>query len=189
MNKSHSLGKWTSMSDCIASNRIPLCIYYPMGQHLLKVNVLPTAEIGELNRVTPNFSSYVPFSYIFLCKGAILRENHTFEFYKLSPNDVILSIPCKQDHRDLQLWTARSLDTEVLNERVTSINSPMASKELSRIRDLQMTRMERRPRTFRKMAESCKKSIQRVSAPAKKTEIVLCEPLLSPSDAPLPVLW
>lgn len=156
----------------------------------MKVNVSPTAEIGELNRITQVISD-VQVSFIFMAKGVILSESNTFEFYGLLPNDVIWSIPLVQQNLlDLQTWAARSLDADAFSESLSAMNNCGMSKEMARLRDLQMTRMERRPRTFRKVVDCYKRVIQKQSLKSEiKTESVHSEPLLSPSDEPLPVLW
>jgi hypothetical protein len=160
--------------------KISLHVYFP-GRCVAQVSVVATAQIQELRRL-PHSDSVT-----FVCNGVHLLDNQTFGFYDLRPKDIIVALPCTPDNRDVPKWIALTHDSDAFGERIACIINQDISREAGRLRDFQLTKMERRPRTFRKLvANAGRKS----PPPGRILETTVIAPQPdSPSRDPLPVGW
>jgi hypothetical protein len=142
---------------------------------------MATARVQELRQLT------YPDSATFVCNGVHLLDKETFAFYGLRSRDIIVALPCTPDNRDVPKWIALTHDSDAFSDRIACIINQDVSREAGRLRDFQLTRMERRPRTFRKLVANSGRS----SPPLRSTRetTVIADPPDSPSSDPLPVGW
>jgi hypothetical protein len=157
--------------------KIYLHVYFP-GHCVAQVNVVATAQIQELRRLASTDS------VTYMSNGTILDENHTFEFYGLRPSDTIVALPGASQSGDLIKWITFTRDSDAFSNRITGIVRRDISREAGRIRDMQLARMERRPRTFRKLLASAEK--EAASSIKSKTPTIIGPPAVAPGDQPLP---
>lgn len=127
----------------------------------------------------------------FIWNGDSLSETQTFRSYGIREKDVIVSVP--SDANDLSKWVTLTRDSESFHDRIASVVDQGTAKEAARLRDFQITRMERKPRTYRKLVMNYERALMEssvVSTPARKSATNLTEMRLeAPSVEPLPIIW
>jgi hypothetical protein len=157
--------------------KISLHVYFP-GRCVAHVSVVATAQVQELRRLTRSDS------VTFVCNGVHLLDNQTFAFYGLLPKDIIVALP---DNHDVGKWIVLTHDSDAFSDRIVCIVNRDISREVGRLRDFQLTKMERRARTFRKLVASARWT----SPPPRMTHetTVIAAPPESPNCDPLPVGW
>jgi hypothetical protein len=148
------------------------------------VNVHSTDLISELRKIV------LVESPVFICKGQVLSETNSFAFYGIRDNEAIVILPNDCPDPDLVRWNCLTRDSDRFNERIRSIMDPRTQNEVSRLKDLILFKLERRPRQFQRWcAASCRpiplSLHEQVSDPISISYIrpdnVSCEPL--------PVIW
>ena len=163
------------------SKKFPLLIYFP-GRCVIKVSVLPASTIADLKRLTPYESA------TFLYNGQLLLENLSFEFYGIKPRDVLVIIQSNQPS-DSSRWLSLTRDTDSFTDRISSIINQKTSREAARLRDFQLVRMERKPRTFRKLCFAKMSRIGETTQCHNTTTSISFETPDMPSTDPLPSFW
>lgn len=163
------------------TTKILINIYYP-GQWVLKVNVLETATSNDIKRFIKN--SNVELLY----NGMQLNRQHTFKFYGMKNEDVLVVIPKQTDLKAIPYsWETISQDEEVFRERISSVIDPKISEEAGRIRDLQLFKIENKPSVFRKLLQFYNEDVAPKSEPRFKT--IVPNKMKKPSSEPLPNFW
>jgi hypothetical protein len=165
----------------LTKGTVSLHVYCP-GRCVAKVNVRPGARIQELHRLIPGDA------VTFVSNGVVLVEKQTFSFYGIRERDIIVSVPCQPTDREMAKWIDLTRDCEAFSERIASIIDQGTSREAGRIRDFQITRMERKPRTFRRLTNNCQRPLLPLR-PQKAFRTILPERADGPSIEPLPVFW
>ncbi|OHT11804.1 hypothetical protein TRFO_18585 [Tritrichomonas foetus] len=166
------------------SKKISLLVYFP-GHCIAKVSVSPRATIGDLRKSTKIQLTSVNF----VANGQILNENLTFWYYQIHAGDIIVAAPNTTDKSDISKWLSHTREAESFTDRISSIIDPRTSREAARLRDFQMSRMERKPRCFRKLSTSIKNQNQCVTASPGLNLVIPDRNLEEPSCDPLPVFW
>jgi hypothetical protein len=125
----------------------------------------------------------------FIFNGVELLEENTFEFYGIRDGDSIVALPI--DDRDpingTSQWLSLTRDSESFNESLRWMLDPATSGEAARLRDLQLMRLEGRPRAIMKMCAPAGSEEGRV--PRTDSSTVLGLPPKSPSVDALPMEW
>ncbi|EAY06505.1 hypothetical protein TVAG_257440 [Trichomonas vaginalis G3] len=173
--------------ESIARNDSPpkFCIMvYNPGRWILKANVLSTATVNDILQLIPD--RIVKFVH----NGIELTDSFSLSMYGVKEGDVIFVLPeTKNGASYTEKWASLTKDRDLFHDRVCSLIDPETAMEAARIRDLQMLRMERKPKVFRKIS-----SVYKSDAPTKqksKAPVNAVEPpkLNKPSAAPLPTFW
>jgi hypothetical protein len=119
----------------------------------------------------------------------LLSDQNTFDFYSIRQKDIIVAIPAESDPGDFRKWSSVTDDSETFAEKMSYLTSQGTSREVARLRDYQMIRAERRPRSFRKLISNYQNSgYGRVTSTLHVPLAIPSAPLL-PNSNPLPIFW
>ena len=121
----------------------PMCSVRP-------VFVLLSQPVQILHKLFPNEK---PRKFFF--NGQILSESHSFGFYSFKDKDSIIAISNQQENQGDQInsfWTQLSKNNDSFQEIINWATYPPTAKELARLRDLHMNKLERKPSFFKKLS-------------------------------------
>lgn len=102
--------------------------------------------ISQLDKLFPD----KPKRYIY--KGKLLDENFTFEQYDISSGAHLFAL---FDDDESNNWIQLSCDADYFHERAMLSLTQDAKLESYKIRDLQLTKLESRPRSYNKYCKGC----------------------------------
>ena len=123
-------------------------------------------------------------------------DSMPFSYYDVKDRDILFVCP-KSNSAVNEKWATLAKDTDLFREKVGSIIYPSLSKEAARLKDFQMLRMEKKPRTYRRLCaqfleEETNKRLIR-SEQKQKHVTIIPEPLKLKNSKPvsetLPVFW
>jgi hypothetical protein len=156
--------------------------YFP-GRCVVQIHIEPQWPVSELHRFFP------AESLSFISNGIQLSDTFTFDFYRLHDKDVIVALPRGAPSADLQRWCVATDDSEAFTDQVGFLVGTGTSREVARLRDYQMIRVEKRPRTFRRFASACRNAGQTRTSSAAPCSLTVVDRPEEPSADPLPILW
>ncbi|OHS93204.1 hypothetical protein TRFO_12037 [Tritrichomonas foetus] len=174
-----------SFFDSLIVNQfmLSLRLLYP-GHYLAQIEVIANAKISNLRNIVDDPEVYFYFN------GCFLHESKPFNFYNMNEKDTIIVVP----HADSIMPIGKFLELisdkgcqEALEQKYT----PLFCKEVSKLRDLEMVRLEIKPRLFRKVTAKIVKSgviPQNIHQTFAK-DTVINEPADMPNTEPLPVFF
>ena len=169
-------------------SKIFVFIYFP-GKWVLKANVLSTATTKDIKQLISNED------VIFIHNGIEMIDSLPFSFYDVKERDVL--VVCSKSKTVInEKWTTLAKDTDLFKERVGSIIDPKTSREVARLKDFQMIKMEKKPRAYRRLCaqfieEEANKRILRAEQKPKHVTVVpeIDTTNSMPSSQPLPIFW
>jgi len=136
-----------------------------------------------LNRILPNGSQN--FELIF--DGQILMRQARLGFYGISKDAYLIIIPNADTYRQMAThWIDASMNDEDFNDAIKTLVS-QPKEEFDRLRDLRRTRLEERPKTFKKLARATVQDAPTITNDSTPT--VVSPTPQSISEDPLPVFW
>lgn len=159
---------------------------------LAQVSVERTGKIEQLQPQIQTFM-YIehPKRVSFIWNGIALMDTETFGSYGIQEKDIIVSIPA--DTNDSSKWLTLTRDSESFSDRIASVMDQSTAKEASRLRDFQITRMERKPRTYRRLITNYERAMTESPVTSRSTEKFVTKmpqfTLAAPSVDPLPIIW
>jgi hypothetical protein len=165
-----------------SQKKILIHIYLP-GRCIAQVNVVPGSPIRELRSVLRSDR------ITFLFNGILLSDSNSFDFYGIREQDFLLALPIPPEAAYTSGWISLSQDTESFKERLECLLNRGTASEVARIRDQQFTKIERRPRTFRRLTASCQGGLEFPPPETQSSAMVIARSDDAPSVAPLPILW
>ena len=165
-----------------SKEKISMVVYFP-GKWVFKASVSKFASIKELKGLLPDKS--VSFVY----DGNLLIDSHTFSFYGIKNGDILIVIKSTDNNFLNQKWIAYSKENDTFNERINSIINPQTTNEVVRLRDLQMSRIERKPKTFRKLCQTATNFETKFNNNRLLEVNISNTPPINPSTSPLPIFW
>ena len=163
------------LSDDECFDTVPIFVYFP-GQWILKASVLKSASTKDLAQFMPEKD------ITFIHNGVILNSTLPFGFYEIKPSDIIICVR----NRDLNTQWLSLTNRELVHERVSEVMDPQVSYELAKLRDLQMLRIERKPKLYRKM---CIQLNEETETKTPSFTLLIPPKPKKPSDSPLPLIW
>jgi hypothetical protein len=145
------------------------------------VSVLPSAQIRELYRLIGSNSLTM------LWNGRLLLDSNTFESYSMHSKDSIVALSSEPSSYDTRRWLAVTKEWELLNDRISCIVNPSVSREAGRLRDLQLMRLDTRPRSVRKFMSLTAQAASAFSGKSSSGETMcVSDPPSTPNTDPLP---
>lgn len=167
-----------------AHDKISTIVYFP-GKWVFRANVTLGATLRDLRCLLPEKN------VSFILKGRVLSDSCTFKAYGIHNNDVLIVSYPNQAHIASMKYSSPLHESDSISERINNIVNPHTTTEVVRLRDLQMARLERRPKTFRKMCFTIQNSESKTnfSSEANLKSVIPTIPLEKPSTEPLPMLW
>jgi hypothetical protein len=163
------------------SRKIQIVMYYP-GRWAYRAKVSLDAHIGDLREVVPDLKVKFVFN------GIILNEVMKFRLYGMKDNDLIIVVDDYDSMNYKRRFEAFSKYSETFTENVFNIINPHTSRETARIRDIQLSKLDRKPKSFRRVVKNQLKIMNRdVFRPLEPLNIP--EKSLNPSTLPLPCFW
>jgi hypothetical protein len=125
----------------------------------------------------------------FIFNGAELLETMTFNFYGIRDGDSIVAISVNNCHSlyGLNYWLSLTRDSDSFNDSLRWMLDAKTNGEAARLRDLQMVRVERKSRLFRRISSAVvnEETCSGITAPL----VIDYPPASEPSTEPLPVPW
>lgn len=150
----------------------------------MKVNVDGTGRVSELRRVRQLDGCVVVF------KGQILGDARTFDFYNVKENDTLIVVGGGRQDAEVEKWLniTGDGDRDSVQDRFRLLFDEGTAREVARIRDVLLTKVERKPRTFRRLCGVIREVARR---PSGENSVALIEgpSATNPSIEPLPVMW
>ena len=125
----------------------------------------------------------------FIFNGAELIDSKTFGFYGIKDGDSIIALPADQTESvfSTQQWLSLTRDSDNFNDCMRWMLDPRTSGEASRLRDLHLMKMERRPKVFMRM---CAPFVNEETAGGSITcTNTTYSSATEPSTEALPVFW
>lgn len=163
-----------------------LFVYFP-GFCVARVSINLRAKVGELRLFVPAHPSIT-----FMFNGQILLENFSFEFYGVKPYDIVVVVHQAQ-RDDPARWLSLTRDNESFADRISSIINQKTAREAARLRDFQLLRMERKPKTFRRLCSAKMLRMAKGSGSIFRARRVATNIDYAPPDSPctdeLPSFW
>lgn len=80
-------------------------------------------------------------------------------------------------------------DSDNFSEKVRTFLNPNIASEVARLRDLQMTKIERQPKLFQKLTKPYRNQEKQQETEIKDTLYIQTEKKTEPSTEPLPIFW
>ncbi|OHT00503.1 hypothetical protein TRFO_32777 [Tritrichomonas foetus] len=160
-------------------NKMSIAVYLP-SRYVVKLNVSPNSQICELCNIVP----YKNISFIF--NGQLLCDKKTFKYYKIRKDDSVVILRDHQAKSEVQKWIGITQDLELFNDRMQMMLKSGNAREAARVRDIALTKIERKPRFFRKLCSSYKPKIVETESTAINIDFF---PLEEPACDPLPTFF
>ena len=157
-------------------------IYHPC-RYVVKLILNPKAHISDLRRLLPLEHCQ------FVFEGQLLVDTKTFQFYGIKTGDTLVVVQAAEMGLEVDKWLSITDDVDGFRDKMKSVLNEGAGRETARIRDMLMTKLERKPRTFRKLCVAVENLAQRTFSGKNielNTDFVTGD---APSDKPLPVNW
>jgi hypothetical protein len=155
--------------------------YFP-GRCLVQVHVQRDSPVSELHGLFPSEA------LSFIANGVSLCDQNTFDFYSIRDRDVVVALPAGSDVALVRKWSLVTDDSDTFAEKIGYLINHETSREVGRLRDFQMMRVERRPRSFRKLVSAYQNSHGRVASSPQASFTVPSAPV-TPNVDPLPTFW
>ena len=127
---------------------------------------------------------------IFIYNQNILKMSCTFSFYGFQGNEIIIALP--ESCATTSKWYTNSIENDSLDEKIRNLINTSTAIESVRIRDLQLSKMERKPKAFRKLLTSLLVHDLSEEITDEKVPTVVPETnhlKMKISSAPLPCFW
>jgi hypothetical protein len=154
--------------------RVELKVYFPQ-QPLRLISARRSSQIRSLHCLWPSS----PKRYIF--NGFELLEEKTFESYDIRNGDLIIAFP--RESPGIFQWIALTRDHELFNESLKWVLDPETADEAARLRDLQLWKLEHRPRNFVRLYAPFEEK------PHATQVTVIGKPPTEPCCERMPVKW
>lgn len=162
--------------------RVELLICIP-GRPIRFVSVKTNGKISDLQVLFPDSKKK------FINNGIELVESKTFGFYHLQNGDYIIAISNEKDVLfQSNIWLNLTKDNDNFDEYMKLMVNPALSNEAARLKDLHYVKMERRPRTFRKMCTSFMMTEKANESASENLQSYDIKPD-QPSTEALPAFW
>jgi hypothetical protein len=158
---------------------LPLGVYFP-GRFVVRLSVLPTARISYLRTVIRDSTSALIYN------GELLNDAMTFAFYRIREFEIIVVVP---SHAAVERWAQVTRDADAFQERIHFILNEDTARETARIRDMMLTKVERRPRPFRRLCSALDLWPARPAAGDAAPLRIDYPRADGPSRDPLPAAW
>jgi hypothetical protein len=172
----------SSCRSSVPQTKILIHIYLP-GRCIAQVNVVPSLPIREIQSILRSDRVTLIFN------GIVLSPSNSFDFYGIRERDFLVAVPTSPDPAFTSRWISLSQDTESFRERLECLLNQGTAMEAARLRDFQFTKIERRPRTFRKFTANCQGALDFPPAENPSHCSVVAGKGQAPSVAPLPIFW
>jgi len=128
-------------------DRVSLVVYFP-SRAVVRLSVNLAACVGGLRRVMGLDSCQ------FVLHGQLLSDALTFRFYNVKENDAIVVVPEQARGHEVDKWVLLTSDVDAFREKIQFIANENTAREAAKIRDEFMTKMERKPRSFRRLCNA-----------------------------------
>lgn len=164
------------------ADRVELIVCSP-HQPVRLISAKLAGQIRSLQRLWPNS----PKKFIF--NGSILAPEMTFDFYGIRNGDTIIALS-KESHENYTTtgrWITLTRDNENFSESIKSMIHPRTAREASRLKDLHLMKLERKPKLFMKL---CEPFIEKdTESKVEQSTLFLPDQATEPSTSALPVFW
>jgi hypothetical protein len=164
------------------SGSILIYAYFP-GRCVVQIHVDPRSLVSELHHFFP------AERLSFIAHGIHLGDAFTLDSYSIHDKDVIIALPIESPPSDVHKWCTATDDTEVFADQVGFLVGQGTSREVARLRDFQMIRLEKRPRSFRRFISAYRPGRQPCTPTSPICQLTVGDRSVGPNADPLPVMW
>lgn len=168
------------MIDSFDDGKRYLYIYYP-GKWIIRANESSVTRIADLKDLIQEND------VCFFLNGTLISDVLPLKMYSISDNDVIIVVPNRSKGTNNHKVTVFCQDTESIKEQFTQYSDPSYACENARLKDIQMYKVERKPRIFRRMCQSYRDTHE--VPPASEQAVTNIPKIVSISKSPLPIFW
>ena len=162
--------------------RVPIMVYFP-SRSVVKLKVNLSMSIGDLRKLMHLESCS------FVYQGQLLCESMTLRSYDIKEKDAIVVIPDVPQASDVDKWISVTSDVDSFQDRIRVMVNDRTARETAKLRDMVMTKIERKPRSFRRLCGAVQ-ALPKRNFYQRHTPIDISYPAPDgPSTAPLPTNW
>lgn len=152
-----------------------------------KVLVSQKATVKELSFLFPTEKK------CFIFKGMMLHESIKLSSYGINNLDHIVVVPEEQSkqssfNKEQKAWINATRDQQDFNDKMFLSTNCSTRIEAARLKDLKMTKLELKRKSFNKMISKIDEESERAASLSKFQATKLDKPAF-PSCEPLPVFW
>ena len=156
-----------------------------------KINCLiPQVSLRSINvedfHTIESISKLLGGNLILIFKGSILMPKMTVGFYNIQEGECLIAVNPKKA-KQIDYWEKTSKQRSDIMNRMTGKNVVEREKEIVRLRDISLLKMDFKPRSYRKLAGKIEQS-KFNSSEIISTETVYEKPL-SVCSGELPIFW
>lgn len=172
-----------SSSDLIPeTGRVELIICAP-HQPVRLISAKLTGQIKSLQMLWPSS----PKKFVF--NGSILNSDMTFDFYGIKNGDTIIALSndLQENYAMTSRWITLTRDSENLSDSIKSMIHPRTAREASRLKDLHLMKIERKPKLFIKLCAPFLE--EETESKVDQSTLFLPDQATEPSTSALPVFW
>lgn len=166
------------------SKKISIRVCFP-GMRICTVSVKTSQRIKTLLNLFQNND------LVFIANGTVLDLENTFDYYQISDYDNIVSLRNSDSISSLRrhhLWCETTKDEVPFNETIRTSLNPQMANEISRIRDIHLLQIEKRPRFFNRMCQAVKSRAE-IETSFSDSLFIEYDQLEEPACEPLPIMW
>jgi hypothetical protein len=139
----------------------------------------PSMTIADLKQFVPDPG------YIFMADGIVMVEGVPLKSYSLKDGSYIVAI-MQQATNVQEQWSQLMRDRDAFENRMASIANPQLTRDIGRLRDLRLMRLERRPDFLPRLSSYFAEMSERTP---RKFETVVCPRAQKPSTEAIPIRW
>ena len=155
----------------------------------IKINCLiPNISLKEINvelyHKIQLIMNIVGKNVSLIHQGQVLNPSLTVGFYKINDGDCLISVN-SQNTKQINSWKNISLNRADIMSKLSGKNVVNKEKELVRLKDVSMLKMDLKPRSYRKIVS---RLINKPEKVMKIEETKYTAPIVPCCDA-LPVFW
>ena len=156
-------------------------VYFP-SRFVSKISVSLSTRVGDLRKLM----RLGPCELV--CQGQVLADSQTLRFYNMKERDTIVVISGVPSEHEIERWLVVTSDTEAFHDRMQFMVNEKTAREAARMHDVLMTKIERKPRTFRRVCAAV--ANRSADCEVRTTEVTVnYGKAEEPSSRPLPVHW
>lgn len=171
------------MSELIEPERVEVMVCTP-HQPIRLISARLTGQIKALQSLWPES----PKRFIF--NGAELIEAMTFDFYGIKDGDSIIALPQEKKESVFvtNQWINLTKDNDNFSDSMRWMLDPQTALEAARLRDLHMTKLEKRAKVFMKISAPFLNDEGKPEALSLESYLDY-EAATEPSTEALPIFW
>lgn len=162
--------------------RVPIRAYFP-SRSVVTIKVNLSVRVSDLRKLMHLESC------CFIYQGQIMCERRPLHTYNIKEDEVIVVISDAQQSPELDKWLSVTSEADCFQDRIRFMVNDTTARETAKLRDMVMTKIERKPRSFRRLCNAVQALPKRQFYNRDIPLNLDYETPDAPSCAPVPVNW